>query len=81
MGLKKLYLQSQLHKVKQLLVTLLKNRQIYLILYSQHRLLVDINKPIILGKTRARIIASEKAQTEDMSPAAPITINTRNNIL
>ena len=29
----------------------------------------------MFGKTNARIMASEKAQTEDISPAAPITIN------
>ena len=39
------------------------------------------NKPIIFGKTSARIMASEKVQTADMSPAAPITINKRNKIL
>ena len=39
------------------------------------------NKPIIFGKTSARIMASEKVQTADMSPAAPITINNRNKIL
>ena len=32
----------------------------------------------MLGNTRAKIIASEKAQTEDISPAAPITIKTKN---
>ena len=37
-----------------------------------------INKPIIFGKTKAKIIASEKAHTEDISPAAPITINNKN---
>ena len=39
------------------------------------------NKPIMFGKTSANIIASEKAQTEDISPAAPITINIKNRIL
>ena len=39
------------------------------------------NNPIMLGKTSPKIIASENPQTEDMSPAAPITINNRNNIL
>ena len=31
----------------------------------------------MFGKTSARIIASENAQTDDMSPAAPITIKIR----
>ena len=39
------------------------------------------NKPIIFGKTSAKIMASEKVQTADISPAAPITINNRNKIL
>ena len=40
-----------------------------------------INRPIMFGNTRAKIIASENAQTEDISPAAPITINIKKSNL
>ena len=39
------------------------------------------NKPIIFGNTRAKIMASEKVHTADISPAAPITIKAKNNSL
>src|SRR3546814_556012 len=39
------------------------------------------NKPIMLGKVMARIIASENLMTESRVAAAPTTTKTRNNIL
>ena len=39
-----------------------------------------MNKPIILGKTMAKIIASEKSQMDFMLAAEPITINKQNII-
>ena len=38
-------------------------------------------KPIILGKTIAKIMASEKAQIEFILAAAPITTNSKKSIL
>ena len=40
-----------------------------------------IKSPIMFGNTNASIMASENAQTEDISPAAPITIKIRNKDL